>query len=137
MNFFKASSQKRESFPYLFIYLFIWRAQCVCARVEFFSCVYKPEKLPVALFASRLCSKSVLGLPELSINLQCGVSIAMCVCMCLEDRVKGDGDNLHMNNGSNALVKRTYILFRIYIKINFNSIVSMVDRNHPNVFFSF
>lgn len=42
-----------------------------------------------------------------------------------------------MNNGSNALVKRTYILFRIYIKINFNSIVSMVDRNHPNVFFSF
>lgn len=59
------------------------------------------------------------------------------VCMCLEDRVKGGGDNLHMNNGSNALVKRTYTLFRIYIKINFNSIVSMVDRNHPNVFFSF
>lgn len=50
---------------------------------------------------------------------------------------EGGGDNLHMNNGSNALVKRTYTLFRIYIKINFNSIVSMVDRNHPNVFFSF
>lgn len=67
-EFLSKRLHRKENLFLIYLFVYSVRTSCVCV-CEFFSRVDKPEKLPVALFASRLCSKSVFGLPELSIKL--------------------------------------------------------------------